>query len=378
MPAAVGCDEAGDARPRCRGGTLAQVTEEQPVDELRYDCERCGRGFVEPRAGRHLGVKGNLEVLWNGLGRTLRHQEDLASSLGAARRKLALRADDEAFRHFAQSVRFCQSCRQFVCHECWSSAGGVCRLCAGREASRTAAPEQPVPAMGLGGVRPVVSVLPDAPRRVRGYVSRVVLAGVLLLLVFGTGLAVAVAASQIGKQSVAAATGTPGVGSNAAELPAGADASSLWVPRAADPSPQAKSAASSTPRVSPTAMPRRTSMPAPAATPSHRSAAGPTATPSPTASPTATPTVTPLDKPAIACTATPNDGITAPYTLDCRITSGTYEAGDAMHWFLDGADYGDGNGQVSDLEVHHVQLEVTRTGTDPACSDTISGASGSW
>jgi hypothetical protein len=86
--------------------------------------------------------------------------------------------------------------------------------------------------------------------------------------------------------------------------------------------------------------------------------------------------VTPLDKPVISCTATPNDGVTAPYTLNCTVTSPTYEAGDVMHWFLDGSDFGDG--QVTDLGLHTVRLEVTRTGTDPVWSDTLSGSSGSW
>ena len=85
--------------------------------------------------------------------------------------------------------------------------------------------------------------------------------------------------------------------------------------------------------------------------------------------------MTPLDKPVISCTAAPNDG-TTPYTLTCKVTSPTYEAGDVMHWFLDGRDFGDG--QITDLGSHSVKLEVTRDGTDPVWSDTLLGSSGSW
>ena len=337
---------------------------------------------MRPRAARRLGFTGELHAVWIGVGRVIRRHEALGPGIGAARRGLIASADDEAFRYFVQSVHFCQVCHEFVCHECWSASRGTCRLCAGWASTSTAERPLPQTAPSPGVARPVVSVVPDAPRALSGYVPRAALVGAVVLLIVGGGFAMAAVAAGLTSQTVASATATPGQALDATAVPVGTEApsSSPTTHGTAGPSPDTTVSPNDarTPTRSPATGPKRTSTPTATAAPTHTPtpAPTPTTTPSPTPSPTPTPTVTPLDKPTIACSADPNDGVTPSYKLTCWIATGSYESSDGKNWSLDGGPFGDG--QINDLDVHHVQLEVTRVGTDPVTSDVLSGKSGSW
>ena len=279
------------------------VTYEDPPALIRYDCERCKRGFVPPRPGRQMGLGGDA-------------------------RRVSVQADDEAYRKFAQSVHFCPTCRQFVCHECWATSRGTCQACAIGAISvpalpawpvttafpvatalplattRPAAPALPVATPGLAFVRPAVSVASHPPvHRSRNAVG-VALTGAFLLLLLGGGLVLAGLAT--GPSSAPFAAGTPTAApsldtATTTELETGASSSS---PAAGDgessPAPSSTSAGATPTRVgTPTRTPISGSTRAPTPTATR------TATPTPTPPPTETTTPTPPPTPPEAAPAAP-------------------------------------------------------------------------
>ena len=157
------------------------MTTSQDAPELiQYSCERCKTRFVLPPSSRRLGIRGSFHAIFKGAGRTLKFHQGLRGGVGAARRELLAKKDDEAYQAFVLSFRFCHECRQFVCNDCWSKSRGTCLTCAGKATGSPVRARSIVAAAAPDIPRPIISV---APQR-RGHTRRDAgLAGVTLAIV---------------------------------------------------------------------------------------------------------------------------------------------------------------------------------------------------
>ena len=338
---------------------------EDPPALIRFDCERCKRGYVPPRLGQQIGL------------------------VGAARPRLLVRADDDAYREFVQSVHFCPQCRQFVCHECWSRPRQTCLRCAVGAANGTvlsSIPALPVAAPGLAFVRPAVPVVARRSGHGGRNATWVALAAALILVALGGGLTLSAFATGASSTAGTSATPTqypsPAIDVSSPSQAAGEDSS---------PTPPSGASESASPSASPTRFGAPTTSPSAGSTRTARPTAtrkgtptpGPTATPTPTPTPTptATPTVTPLDAPTIACTASLID-VGPSYTVECHETAGSAyqsKAGDVLEWLLDDHGYGDTHSwTIDDSGPHFVELTVSRSGTSSVTSNKVTGSSVDW
>lgn len=254
---------------------------------------------------------------------------------GESRRRRLAQADDDAYQLFAQTMRFCPECCRFVCLECWSPARDACRVCASGGSGSLFEFVGPAASAGLFG--PAQALAPAnvlVPGRTLVYadlgIARALLPrpprrpGLLRRGARWAAFAAVMALPIVGAGLLLASMSS---GSSAAQVVAGETARPTRAPALA----------------------------------------------------TATPTVPPLEVPVIECTATPNNG-DLPYTVTCTVTYGSYGAGDSMHWYMDGHDYGGTQSwaEIGDTDIHEVRLQVYRTGTASVQSNTASGSAGFW
>ena len=383
---------------------------------LTDECGRCNKPFTPPPPVRSLGLFGTFRALRIGLGRSIRFHESPATGFSKARIRLLTDEDNRAYAKFIGGIALCGSCRKYVCDECWDAKRLSCLSCLAvwaEPAATLAASPAPVAALPVAAVH--VAGLPAArPRRsrsrLRGVVRRVALATVLALLALEGGYLLIAGSPGVGLATVV--DGTPGTlpsatssevveGAVFVPSPSAGGAADLTGPAASTNGPSAAPSKppgptssviptasphpaptsnptpvpTAAPTSAPTAAPTPTSVPTPTPTP----APTPTPTPVPTPSPTPSPTVTPLDVPTIACTATPNTGA-IPYSVACTVTTGTYLPGDTIDWVMDAVSYGATQlwPQINDTSAHTVQLHVSRTGTAPVTSNTVTGTAGTW
>jgi len=357
---------------------------------IKYDCDRCGRGFVEPRVTG--GSRFSPWVLRTAVGRVFAHREPFDVALERARREARSQAGDEAFHIFVQSVSFCSVCREFVCRECWEPSRRTCRICASWAATHVAdpvvaAPSPAAPLMGLAIARPVVSVLAERPVRARRQgpsrratragsfsplVAQLAVVGLLIAIAIGGGYGAVTYFNGLGYQTVAGETGMPAISETASPSPA------LLVPAGSANPFAGASLASPTGDASPSPWPIAAPRHTPAAQSAPRHTPSPTRKPTPNPTPTPTPTVTPLDPAHISCVAAAGP---APYQVSCDIDSGSYLGTDVMTWLLDDVPAGSVATFTTDIEddsVHTVQLMVGRTGTASVSSNTVSGSTDNW
>jgi hypothetical protein len=264
---------------------------------LEYTCERCSRGFVPPKLGGR------------GIGR-----DD-------ARRPADTRADDEAFRLFAQTVHFCAECGQFVCAECWLASRGTCLRCATGSTGAASGLVRPLTQVRITAAPAIPARAIPAPaggHRGGFPLSFMrVACGAALVLVLGGGAVLAVVANrERPSQSVAGATGAAAQTTSQVDggmaTPDDQSMDPALIPAAsstdvASNSPEPSATGSETP--GPSGGPRATKTPPPAGThpptPTPTPTEEPTPTPTPTEEPTATPT--PTEEPTPTPTPDPTD-----------------------------------------------------------------------
>jgi hypothetical protein len=310
---------------------LELTTPEEAPALIQYACERCKTRFVLPPSSRKLNLVGQIRALSMGFGRTLRLREGLGTSLGAARRQLLAKMDDEAYQSFVQSFRFCHECRQFVCNECWSTSRRSCLTCVAKSMTGTVRPRPPFAPTGPEIPRPVVTpVTPVRKGRLRRDLAIVTMALAIVLVSIEAGVllvnATSGAAPSMTPQTIIVyQTPSPSPSPTASPTPVPTPTATPTASPTASPSPTASASASASPTAK--ATPTRTPVPV---TPAPTPAPTPVRTPPP---PTPTPVPT-LPTPTITCTTGYYDGSTS-YTLDCGITNQTsFLSTDSVHWYL--------------------------------------------
>ena len=346
-------------------------TSEEAPALIQYECERCKTRFVLPPFGRKLSIAGRFHALLMGLGRTLRHREGPGAGYEWARRQLLTRMDDEAYRSFVQTFHFCDECSQFVCDDCWSTSGSCCLTCVAKPKTGIARPRPPRATTRSWVLHPVVA---SAQAQPRGHLRRdAALVGLVAAMIFLAVEGGALLSFAAGGTHATAPTvfGAPSPGPTETSSPTSVAGESPSPGPTATPLPSPTEIPAASPSVSATATPTLGPTPAPTPAPTPK----PTPRPTPESTPTPPPPtpVTPLQPPTIACVANPNNGTTTPYTLTCRITSGSYLPTDGMHWVFNGDDKGTANYSTlySWNSGQWVQLRVTRGGTLDVLSNFV-------
>jgi hypothetical protein len=130
---------------------------------IQYVCERCQTRFVLPPSRRRLGLGGKVSASFMAVGRLFRHRQGFGSGYDESRRVLLQKIDDDAYRAFVQSFRFCHECRKFVCNDCWSAARRACLTCVAKSMTGTVGSRPPFVPPAPEVLRPAAAPSVPAP-----------------------------------------------------------------------------------------------------------------------------------------------------------------------------------------------------------------------